>query len=63
MVWPEKIAGTIDMTIENLMSPASTDQNSLKFGRLPDFKIKKAAIKEGSTASSGFIDIIVCTFA
>lgn len=49
------------MTIENLTTPASMDQNSLKLGRFPDFKIKNAAIREGRTASRGLMEIIVCT--
>jgi hypothetical protein len=61
MVLPEKITGAIEITMANLISPASIDQNSLKFGRLPDLRIKKAAIREGRTASRGLMDSIVCT--
>jgi hypothetical protein len=51
----------MDITIENLIIPASIDQNSLKLGRLPDLKIRTAAIRDERTARRGFMDTIVCT--
>ena len=64
MVWPEKMRGAMEMTIENLITPASTDQNSRRLGRFsPVAKIKGTARRDVNTASMGFMDRIVCTFS
>jgi hypothetical protein len=55
------MAGTIEITMPKLITPARTDQNSRRLGRFPDTKINGTAVSDVSTASRGLMENSVTT--
>jgi hypothetical protein len=54
---PLRTTGIIEIIIPNFKVLATIEKDSLRFGRLPEMRIKKDAINDTSTAKNGVGEI------